>query len=68
MYRFLVLLCTLGAVCCQADPECLCVEELEAVRGFRNPLVITHAGDGSDRLFVGEWIMLTEGNSLLIKA
>ena len=53
--RYLSVILSLAAlVKGQGDPECLCLEEVETVRDFRNPLVIKNSGDGSDRLFVGK--------------
>lgn len=47
-------LCTLGAVAAAAQLDGLSVRVELVAQGFSNPLLLTHAGDGSGRRFVVE--------------
>jgi len=51
------------------DELCICLEEVTSVRDSQSPLIIEHAGDGTNRRFIGEqtglcWIVLPDGSRL----
>jgi len=66
-----ILLVTGACVLAQdlPEPACLCLQEVEEARGFRNPLILRHAGDGTRRRYIAEqiglvWIFEPNGNKL----
>lgn len=68
----LISIAILAVTCVSAqtpEPSCICLEELEAARDFKNPLRLTHAGDGTRRRFVAEqvglvWVFRPDGTKL----
>lgn len=70
--RFAAGLCVIVVVLispevfCQDEPECICLEELRAARGLKNPVVLRSALDGTNRKFIAEqtgevWIHMPDG-------
>ena len=45
---------SLALASAQEVTSCICLDELPVAREFINPLIVTNAHDGSDRLFVGQ--------------
>lgn len=38
------------------NEHCFCLEEIPSARNLRSPTVLENAGDGSNRLFIGEQV------------
>ena len=51
---FFLVMTSLSLASAQEVTSCICLDELPVAREFINPLIVTNAHDGSDRLFVGQ--------------